>query len=328
MKARRKIERLIKNGFSKIWNKQFLIFLFFVVLSFSFWLFQTLNEVYERSFTIPVKLENVPGNVVITTELPDNISLTLQDKGVVLYSYVYGQKFKPVVIDYNAYSTTGGHSRILSDDVMKQVKPQLQPGTHVLSLKPDTLEFFYNYGLSKRVPVKFQGAIRTSSLSYLSKQEFSHDSVTVYASESMLDTITAAHLTPFYVADFSDTLVTTIEVQPIKGAKFIPKEVTLSLQADRLVEKTVQVPIRSLNFPANKVLRTFPAKANITFQVGMSNYRKINAENFEIYLDYESLQGNATDRVHLFLKSEPEGALRIRINPQDVEYVIEELITE
>ncbi len=328
MAARRKIKTLIKNGFSKIWNKQFLIFLFFLVLSSSFWLFQTLNETYERTFSVPVTLENVPGNVVITTELPENVSLTLKDKGVVLYNYVYGQKFNPVVIDYNVYTTPGGHARILSADVMKQIKPQLMPGTQVLSLKPDTLEFYYNYGLSKRVPVKFQGGIRTNSLYYLSKQTLSHDSVTVYASKSTLDTITAAHLTPFYVTDLADTLITPVEVQPVKGVKFIPKEVTLSLYVDRLIEKTVQVPIQWVNFPATKVLRTFPSKVNITFQVGMSNYRKINAENFVLVVDYESLLGNPTNSVHLSLKSVPEGAYRVRINPQDVEYVIEELAVE
>ena len=38
---------LIRKCYAKLWNRQFLIFLFFFALSFVFWIFQTLNETYE-----------------------------------------------------------------------------------------------------------------------------------------------------------------------------------------------------------------------------------------------------------------------------------------
>lgn len=51
-------------------SREFLIFLFFVLVSFSFWLLQVLNDDYETELSIPLKMKNVPENVVITTELP------------------------------------------------------------------------------------------------------------------------------------------------------------------------------------------------------------------------------------------------------------------
>ena len=91
---KKKLSILFRNRFSKLWNKQFLIFLFFLLLSFSFWMFQALNETYERTFAVPVKLKNIPTNVVITTEPPKHINLTLSDRGVMLYHYLYGQGFR------------------------------------------------------------------------------------------------------------------------------------------------------------------------------------------------------------------------------------------
>ena len=50
-------------------NKQFLIFLFFLILSGMFWLMMTLNETYEKEICVPVRLVGQPKNVVVTTEM-------------------------------------------------------------------------------------------------------------------------------------------------------------------------------------------------------------------------------------------------------------------
>ena len=94
---------------------------------------------------------------------------------------------------------------------------------------------------------------------------------------------------------------------------------------DRLVEKTVQVPVQQVNFPASKQLRTFPATVNVTFQVGMGLYRNITSENFVLVVNYEDLLKNKTNLCHLSLKTIPKGVSHARINPQDVEYIIEDI---
>ena len=74
----------IRRCFSILWNRQFLIFLFFLALSAVFWLFQALGETYEEDFQVPIELKNVPGNVVITTDLPQALHVSLRDKGSLL----------------------------------------------------------------------------------------------------------------------------------------------------------------------------------------------------------------------------------------------------
>ena len=48
-------------------NKEFLIFVFFIALSGVFWLSLTLNETYEKEFTIPISVVDIPKNVVLTS---------------------------------------------------------------------------------------------------------------------------------------------------------------------------------------------------------------------------------------------------------------------
>ena len=111
----------------------------------------------------------------------------------------------------------------------------------------------------------------------------------------------------------------------MRGAKFVPNKVSVTFCVDRLVEKTVQVPVQQVNFPASKQLRTFPATVNVTFQVGMGLYRSITSENFVLVVNYEELLRNKTNVCHLSLKTTPTGVSHVRISPQDVEYIIEEI---
>ena len=310
---------------SKIWNKQFLIFLFFLALSSVFWIFQTLNETYEEDFQVPLELRNVPSNVVITTDLPENLHILLRDKGSQLLAYRYTRQFKPVVVDYNTYSNPSGHVSILGNELQRQIAAQLLPGTQMLGLKPDTLDFCYNFGQFKRVPIRPLGEVRAGRLYSLAKTVYSEDSVTVYASREQLDTITAAYLQPFNLRNLTDTTHVKSNFVKVKGAKFVPAQIGVTFCIDRLVEKTIQVPVQQVNFPASKQLRTFPATVKVTFQVGMGLYRKITSENFVLVVNYEDLLKNKSTYCHLSLKTIPEGVSHVRISPQDVEYVIEEI---
>lgn len=310
---------------SKIWNKQFLIFLFFLALSSVFWIFQTLNETYEEDFQVSLELRNVPSNVVITTDLPENLHILLRDKGSQLLAYRYTRQFKPVVVDYNTYSNPSGHVSILGNELQRQIAAQLLPGTQMLGLKPDTLDFYYNFGQFKRVPIRPLGEVRAGRLYSLAKTVYSEDSVTVYASREQLDTITAAYLQPFNLRNLTDTTHVKSNFVKVKGAKFVPAQIGVTFCIDRLVEKTIQVPVQQVNFPASKQLRTFPATVKVTFQVGMGLYRKITSENFVLVVNYEDLLKNKSTYCHLSLKTIPEGVSHVRISPQDVEYVIEEI---
>ncbi len=310
---------------SWMWNRQTFIFLFFLVLSTTFWVLQALNETYEQEFDVRIEMRNVPSNVVITTDLPEYVHVTLRDKGSVLLTYRYTHRFKPVVVDFNAYSNSSGHVTIQGSELSRQIATQLLASTQMYGFKPDVLDFYYNYGQCKRVPVVVQGDVRTGRLYTLASIGLAYDSVTVYAVKEQLDTITAAYTRPLTLRNLTDTTRTTVPFAQVRGAKFEPSAVELTFCIDRMVEKTVQVPVQQVNFPASKQLRTFPATVNVTFQVGMGLYRSITSENFVLVVNYEDLLKNRTNSCHLSLKTIPAGVSHVRIHPQDVEYIIEEI---
>ena len=123
-------------------NKQFLIFLFFVALSTSFWLFNSLSANYEMEFDVPLRLVNVPEKAVITTDLPKTFRILVKDRGSVLLQYRYVSPLSPVSVDFAQHESKNGHVVLLTRELIKQVSRQFTASSHISSYKPDTLEYY------------------------------------------------------------------------------------------------------------------------------------------------------------------------------------------
>lgn len=320
-----KITRQVKDFLLSDKSREFFIFLFFFFVAGGFWLLQTLNNDYEAEFSIPVRLKGVPNNVVITSEPASELRIKVKDRGTVLLNYMLGKSFYPIILDYADYKGVNNQVRILAPQFEKKVLGQLNVSTRLLSMKPDTLEYIYSTGASKLVPVKLQGTVSAGRQYYLSDTIFSPDSVLAYAPEGVLDTITAAYTQRVKLEDISDTLRQQTPLRIQKGVKFVPASIEMMLPVDVYTEKTVEVPLRGVNFPADKVLRAFPSKVLITFQVGLSHFRQINANDFHLYVSYEELLHLGSDKYTVKLKNVPKGVSQVRFNPEQVDFLIEQV---
>ena len=320
------ISKKIKDFLLAKKSREFLIFLFFMFVSFSFWLLQVLNDDYETEYTIPLRMKNVPDNVVLTSELPSNMKITLKDRGTVLVNYSWGQGLLPLTLDFTEYSDKGNQVRIPSMSLAKKISAQLSQSTKLVAIKPDTLEFIYTKGAAKTVPVKLCGTITPERQYYVSDTIFSPDSVRVYAPKSILDTITAAYTKTVDFEGVSDTVRKRVSIAPVKGARFIPDYSDLTLKVDVYAEKTVDVPVVGVNFPHDKVLRTFPSKVKVTFQIGLSRFMEVDADDFQVVVDYNDLQNEGGDKCRLQLKEMPKGVNHVRVNPKEMDYIIEQKV--
>ena len=263
-------------------SREFLIFLFFFLIAGGFWLLQTLNNDYEAEFSIPVRMKDLPNNVVLTSEPPSELRVRVKDKGTVLLNYMLGKSFFPVNLVFLDYKGKDNHVKIYASDFEKKILSQLNVSSKILSIKPDTLEYIYSEGKSKLVPVRFQGKVTAGLQYYVSDTICKPDSVLVYAPEGILDTITTAYTQNITLENISDTTRRRILLTSERGVKFVPASVEMTFPVDIYTEKTVEVPLHGVNFPADKVLRTFPSKVQITFQVGLKRFRSIKASDFII----------------------------------------------
>lgn len=316
---------MVRNFLFSTLNKEFLIFLFFLGLSGSFWLMMSLNETYEQEFDIPMRLVGVPRNAVVTGDPPDTVRVVVRDKGFTLVTYKYGHWFKPLLFKFSSYADEDiGHGVIPNADAVKMVQSQLYGSSKLLSVKPEKIDFYFTYGSSKQVPVKFRGKITTSKTYYLAHTEFLPGMVTVYANKKQLDQLKCVEIEPFNYRNLQDTIHKTVRLQKIRGVKMVPATVRLSVYPDVLTEETVEVPVTAINMPAGMVLRMFPSRVTVRFSVGASLFRMIKPEQFKVVVDYNDLINNPSDKCTLQLRSVPHTVSKARLDIEKVDYLLEQ----
>ena len=300
-----KLSKKIKDFLLSDKSREFLIFLFFFLIAGGFWLLQTLNNDYEAEFSIPVRMKDLPNNVVLTSEPPSELRVRVKDKGTVLLNYMLGKSFFPVNLGFLDYKGKDNHVKIYASDFEKKILSQLNVSSKILSIKPDTLEYIYSEGKSKLVPVRFQGKVTAGLQYYVSDTICKPDSVLVYAPEGILDTITTAYTQNITLENISDTTRRRILLTSERGVKFVPASVEMTFPVDIYTEKTVEV--------------------QITFQVGLKRFRSIKASDFIINISYEELLKLGSDKYTVKLKSFPSGINQIRIVPEQVDFLIEQI---
>ena len=321
MRSVRNILKAVRNFLFSGLNKEFLIFLFFLALSGAFWLLMTLNETMEREFKIPVRLSGVPGNAVITGELPDTVRVTVRDKGFTLVTY----DFRPLVFRFSNYADEDeGKGVIPLTDVQKQVLSQMYGSSKLLQVKPGAFDFYFTYGTSKKVPVVFRGKITTNKSYYLAHTEFYPSIVTVYANKQQLDKLQTVEIEPFNYRNLQDTIRQAVKIRKIRGVKIVPPTVRLSVYPDVLTEEAIEVPITAINMPPGMVLRTFPSKVTVRFTIGASLFRTIKPNLFKVVVDYEELAANPSDKCTLQLRSVPRSVSKASLEIDRVDYLLEQ----
>ena len=304
-------------------SKEVFTFLFFLVIAALFWLEQTLDSEYEVDVKVPLKLKNVPESIVITSDFPEELTVTLRDKGNTLLNYQLTKRFYPINIDFAEHQNRRHHVSLLSNTYNKSITAQLANSTTVVAIEPDTIDYYYSEGKSKKVPVRLQGRVSPGQQYYISDTIFNPAQVTVYAPQGALDTVKAAYTQFFEDTQIEDTLRRQVELVSGRGVKFVPDVVEVTLPVDIYTEKSVEVPIEGVNFPAGKTLRAFPSKVKVTFHVGLTKYLDIKPEDFRILVTYEELRKLDGEKYQVKLKKQPKGVSQVRFYPAQIDFLIE-----
>lgn len=319
------IINMVRNFLFSSANREFLTFFFFLVLSTIFWLMTALNETYEREIGVPAYLVNIPKNVVVTSDMEDTVRVTVRDKGFALLAYTYGEGIRPINVNFqSAITRQSGYGVVSSQELMKMINQRFSGSSKIVQVKPDRLDFHYNYGLSRQVSVKMSGHVVPGKSFYLARTRFWPEKVTVYGSKQALDSLRFVKTVPINITNFNDTVLRTVALETIKGVKIVPNTVRIGLYPDILTEENIEVPITAVNMPEGKVLRTFPQRVMVNFIVGASMFRSISPEQFAVVVDYNEIIAHPSDKCSIHLRETPQGVRNARLKMTQVDYLIEE----
>lgn len=323
MQSLRNIFRYIGDFLLLIFNKEFLIFLFFLVLSATYWVMSVLNDTMEREIVVPVRLVGVPDRCILVSDSIVDVKVMVRDKGFAIAAYLYGDEIMPVNIPFSTYARDVERCSVTNAELVKMVSMMLSKSTKVLSVKPEHLEFTYTNGNYKMVPVKIAGRVRPADSYYLTHVDFSPEQVKVFCPGNAVSDIQYVETEALDITNFSDTITRMVKLQPLAKAKVVPSEVRMTLYPDILTEATINVPITTRNVPNGAVLRVFPSQALVSYVVGASQYNTVNESQFEVVADYNTTSDGVAEKCTLKLTKSPRVARNAKVLQPKVNYLIE-----
>jgi len=311
---------------SKGW-KNALVFFSFVGLASCFWALQYLRQQFEFEVPLKVQYTRIPAGVALQNSLPQEIVLHLQDKGIVYLSYLISREKRrslSITVDLKAISLDKNLYLIDQATLRSLIDAKLSGATQLRLFSPDMIEINYSPLAQKEVPVAIQGTIAPASGYLFDSVWIEPAQVVIYGNKAALDTLHEIQTLPLDYKDINKNWTVTAGLKAPEGIRLSVDNVNLNALTEEYTEKSFELPVICNNIPSNRNVRFFPSTVELVVRVGLSKYPQLSKSNFEIAVNYDDLYAKTTANCSLTLTHKPLGIESYRINPNVIEFLIEQ----
>ena len=309
--------------------RRILIFLFFLCISFVFWLLNALTKDYITTLSYPVEFENFPENKVLVGNLPSQVTLQIKGYGFTILQYKLSFAIEPVNFDVKSLSLNQNSSDsiryyYLTSLAEEKFSRQLSSDLELISIVPDSIIFRFDDIYNEKVPVATDNLHFDFGEQYMQTDglEIKPDSVKISGPKSIVDTLQAVNIKKRQFTDVTDSLHTEVRLANINQVSMEPEKVKLTMPVSEYTEAKIKVPITVRNSPKNLKIQMFPDYVYVRYKVGLQDYDKVKPRHFKAYIDYNDIRGEG-NRLRVHLDQKPDNVKDVRYNPDFIEYIIE-----
>lgn len=306
-------------------SKDVLSFLVFLFLSATFWFLNTLNEERELTVNFQLVYKGIPADISFDDNLPVEMSVKMKDQGVNLWSYVVNRR-RMVEVELNHTFREQGILGINTSMLRKAVSDLILPSTQIQIIAPENSAVKYNRLHARKVPVKLQATITPANQFMLNSiLRVIPDSLVVYGSRAKLTGLVEIRTEPWVVNELKDTLSAELALIADDSLRFSISKVKVVASAEMFTEKVVNIPVQIINQPDELTVRSFPAEVRAVFNIAMSQFKNFRSGDIQVFIDYNDLANSTVEKRRLRVVSHQPYISNVRIKPEEVEFLLEEV---
>jgi len=309
---------------------EYIVFSFFLLLSFIFWYLNNLGKETETEIRYPVRFVNFPKERVLTGDLPAKLNLFLKGPGYSILKLKLSGNRAPVILDFSEinYRRVPGSRNlkyyVSTSTLIPNLKNELRSECQIISIRPDTLFFSFDRMESRIVPV-ISGIEVVTARQYFVKGNiiFDPDSIRISGPSRLLDTIKFIRTKYKKLTGVNQTIRKNISLEiPDKIASSVRK-VTMTIPSEQYTEAEITVPVKILNLPDSIDVKIFPDVVTVRGLVAVNDYKRFEDIPFEVILDLDKKSLKTPERIPLEIRNIPPFITSLRIIPPDVDFLIE-----
>jgi len=320
----------LKGKNSNIINRDVIVFLFFLFLSFIFWFLNSLAKDIESDIRYPVRYINLPKDRVLIEDLPSRLSLYLKGPGYSILKLKLSGNRTPVIIDISSvnYKRVPGSTTlsyyIVTSGLIPRLTNQLRAECQISSIKPDTLFFSLDRIISKSVPVTPDIDIITERQYFIKGSVVvDPDSVLITGPRNILDTLKSVKTKYRKLTSLNETVKRNFLLADSKDFTISEKRVNVTIPVEQFTEAELLVPVRILNIPDTIDIKIFPDAVTVKCFVAVTDYKKIEEIPFEAVIDLKKVNLNSSEKIPVDIRNIPTFVNSLRFAPLEVDFLIE-----
>lgn len=295
-------------------------FLFFLLLSFTFWTSTKLSNTYivEESFSII--WTNIPNGIIPSSE-NQQMNVSISASGIEILIYRLINKSINISLSQADFSGEKGLIDLRGQDFF--IKKQFFENTKLNILNPLFLEFKFSRLEEKVFTVVPQIEINLRA-GYLidSSLKVTPDSILVRGPKSILDTLNSIQSESIIADDLYENFRKKVSLRSIPEIQLSESKVTVEVAVSRYTEKEFLLNVEVINLPLGTRVKLFPPKAKVRVTLPLSLLRTIKASDFNLVVDYNNIFKDVEKKLDLIMIRRPSSVKKVILEPKKVNYLI------
>mgnify|MGYP003624668571 CR=1 FL=1 len=314
------------SGISIVNNRKIKVFVFFLVLTSIMWLLIELSKTYTKSAIFKLEYKNLPADKLMQIKPLAKVDVAVKSPGFKMLKFKFKQQ--KLTLDLASLSRKRETYFILPNEQLTSLNSQLPGETELLRILKDTIFIEIGNNISKKVPIvpKIEILFKLG-YNFIENLNVVPDSVTISGPDKYIDSIKEISTTLLKLSDVYETVdedLSLVLPKTIKNIKLSFDKVKIKGEVDKFTEGRFVVPVTFINEPDNLKINSFPKQIEVTYQVGVSNFNKINENSFLIVFDYNQYQKDTTTQyLTPIIKQKSELISSLKINPSRIEFLIQ-----
>jgi len=307
-------------------GKNWALFLFSLIVAFLLWGVRNVSRPYTDFATVSVQAEcNLDGYASESVNVAD---LTVRCKATEYDFMLWRTKLKrdeSIKLSFDRkdlFHAGGEYFYVTAENLENYSYVLFGESTEIENFVTDTLFFRFPFENNRKVPVSLVKDIYfTPQYGYIGDIHLQPDSVYVYGSPSLLQSIDCVETLPLRLYDQHKSKAGIIGLKSSPSVRISETSVRYSINVGRYVEHTMTLPVELRNVPANKKLFVLPASVTLTCRCTFPTAAE-TLDEIAVYVDYNDFVKSRNGSCIPYLENVPGTVIKVSVTPEALECVL------
>ncbi len=307
-------------------DRRIVVFMVCVLIATVLWFLNALSQDYSTTVSYSVKYTNPPGKLFLANNPPSKIDLKVDAHGFTLLRHKLSFSYSPIVLDLTSIAKDGEQEgnliNVRTEDLIRLVSQQVSSEIKVTDISPKIITLLFDSLYTKSIPLKADVNIDLKPQFFLTGSVIVEpDSVQITGPAAIIDTVNIVKTKTVNFEKLGNEVELAVDIVHPDKTTVSPEKANLKIPVERFTEKEFKIPLEIRNKPEDINFKIFPSEVSISFLIGLNNYEDIRSTDFQLFVDYDSI--NTSETLEVYVSKKPDFIQLLRISPPSVEYLIE-----